>query len=58
MYNFNSFPSKCRLRSFPPLLEEKYLYLVTDFITGVDMKLNQGKHVFSGGAAEKLVLLF
>lgn len=58
MYNFNSFPSKCRLRSFPLLLKEKYLYLVLAFITGFTMKLDQGKHVLSGGAAKKLVLLF
>lgn len=56
--NFNSFPSKYRLQSFSPLLGEKYLYLVAAFITQVTLKLNQDKHAFSGGAAEKLVLLF
>lgn len=40
--NFNSFPSKHGLQSFPPLLEEKYLYLVPAFITGITKKLNQG----------------
>lgn len=56
--NFNSFSSKYGLQSFSPPLGEKYLYLVAAFITRVTMKLNQGKHAFSGGAAEKLVLLF
>lgn len=43
---------------YTPLLGEKYLYLVAAFITQVTLKLNQDKHAFSGGAAEKLVLLF
>lgn len=35
---FNSFLNKYELQRFPPLLEEKYLYLVPAFITGVTTK--------------------
>lgn len=51
------FPSKNGLQTLSPLFEEQYLYLVPDFITGLTTEL-QVKHIFSGGAAEELVLLF
>lgn len=54
----NPFPNKNGLQTFSPLFEEQYLYLVPDFITGLTTELNQVKHIFSGGAAEELVLLF
>lgn len=43
--------------SFPPFLEEKCLSLASAFITEVTTKLNQRKHIFSGGAVRKLILL-